>query len=184
MCNDADTLNYSWHFVDQVVKQEVAHHGVVDTGIALDATTHLELHDATAEGLEAPFTAALVSGFGAAWLAFCVCCVLGARRELHMPPDFLRLTYKRLDLLWSPPTERPAEDAAAAAGAGARAAKAAGRQAKRPGPNAATHPHLARKLAPKRGQQAATAARGRRDKLLASIPPHGVDRRLDDPMAA
>ena len=88
MCGrGAPHTDYSWHFVDQVVQQEVSHHGVVDTGIRLSQSQHLELHDATAEGLEAPFTTALVLGFGLAWYALCVCVVLECRGELRTPPS-------------------------------------------------------------------------------------------------
>lgn len=73
----ADTLLYSWRFVDAVASQELAHHGVVDTGIVLSADQHLELHDATAEGLQLPFAVSALVGVAVAWLSLVVLLVIG-----------------------------------------------------------------------------------------------------------
>ena len=51
---------FSWRFVDDVVQQELSSHGAVD--LALSEARHIQLHDATAEGLGSPFSAAVWCG--------------------------------------------------------------------------------------------------------------------------
>ena len=53
---------FAWDFVDAVVQQEVAGGGAVDTGIVLPTGETLIIHDAAAEGLEAPFAFAIWTG--------------------------------------------------------------------------------------------------------------------------